>query len=182
MSRNTPETFWARVRRGEPDACWPWVGHLNSHGYGDCYYQGRRTNAHRIAFELATGERPPREAVVCHRCDNRACCNPAHLWLGSQGDNVRDCRDKGRARGTFNGGARHPRHTAKLTQEQVEWARSAYADGMRQTAIAAQLGVHSATISRLVRGERRALGVEGALPRRRRPNAPAWMRSRSRAA
>ena len=108
-------------------------------------------NASRAAYLLLVGPIPPNQ-VVCHSCDNPVCCNPGHLWLGTQGDNVRDCNIKGRAKGNFVG-ADHPRHTAKLTPDMVASARRMYAAGITQTAIAKQMGVHSGTISRAVRGE-----------------------------
>ncbi len=58
------------------------------------------TTAHRVAYTLAFGPIQPR-MVVCHRCDNGLCCNPAHLFLGTAGDNSRDMMAKGRGRGQF---------------------------------------------------------------------------------
>lgn len=149
MSRNNPTTFWGKVRCGRDDECWPWVRHLNSHGYGDCKYQGRRTNAHQVALELATGESLPRDVVVCHRCDNRACCNPSHLFRGSQGDNVRDCNAKGRARHNRTNGEHRPLH--KLTEQQVRDIRSSPCS---LRAASAKYGVSNVTILKIRRREK----------------------------
>lgn len=149
MSRNNPTTFWARVQRSDESECWPWTGQLNTHGYGDCKYQGRRTTAHRIAFELHTGERLQRNVVVCHRCDNPRCCNPAHLFAGSQGDNVRDCHAKGRAKHNRTNGERRPLH--KLTEAQVREIRASRCP--LRTA-AARYGVSSVTILKIRRREK----------------------------
>jgi hypothetical protein len=111
-------------------------------------------NSSRATYILLKGP-VAADKVVCHSCDNPACCNPSHLWVGSQADNLRDCRSKGRARGMFSEkvGYAHPRHTAKLTPEKVAEARRRYLGGETQTALAREFGVHPGTISRAVRGE-----------------------------
>jgi hypothetical protein len=152
MSKSTPASFWRKVLIGpDPAACWPWSGQINSWGYGDCHYQGRRTSASRVAYALYRGTWPKDGEVVCHSCDNPICCNPAHLWLGRPGDNVRDCHLKGRGR--HRSGLDHPRARAKLDWETAERVKDMHAIGMNQTVIAKYFGVHSSTISRLVRGE-----------------------------
>ena len=147
----TAATFWAKVKTGTAFDCWPWTGALNTWGYGDVLYKGRRSNASRVAY-LLSGGKVPKGLVVCHRCDNPACCNPKHLWVGTQAENLKDCRDKGRAR--VLSGEEHPRPTAKLTPKQVMDAKRAYANGTTQTALGLKYGVHSSTISRAVRGEK----------------------------
>lgn len=89
----TPETFWVKVdKSGE---CWVWTGSRGSGGYGKVRYQGALCFAHRLAWELTHGPIPPGMSV-CHSCDNRPCCNPAHLWLGTYADNMHDRDRKGR--------------------------------------------------------------------------------------
>lgn len=91
------ERFWMRVAVGEPDVCWPWQSHRNKAGYGRAGngQRGRTTVAHRIAYALTFGELPD-DQLVCHRCDNPPCCNPAHLFLGSHQENADDRERKGR--------------------------------------------------------------------------------------
>jgi hypothetical protein len=80
--------------------CWMWQAGTYHHGYGQFMLARtrtaqRNTYAHRIAYVLAHGD-IPEGAVVMHSCDVRGCVNPAHLSLGTQGDNVRDAAHKGR--------------------------------------------------------------------------------------
>lgn len=151
--------FWAKVKLGPESACWEWIGARNKWGYGATSYRGRQSNASRVAWLIVNG--PIAEGlVVCHRCDNPACCNPAHLFLGTQADNLADCHRKGRARCCPSGRA-HPRGVAKLNEAKVIEARRLYASGIPQTHIAKRMGVDSSTISRAVRGERWSfVGVE----------------------
>jgi hypothetical protein len=142
---------WKRVDIRGKDDCWPWIGATNRWGYGACQFGGVQMNASRAAFLDNGGEADG--LVVCHRCDNPACCNPAHLFAGTQAENLADCRAKGRARGGFGSGPAHPRHVAKLTDEQVRDAKQRHAAGESKSRIARDFGVDQSTVSRAVRGE-----------------------------
>lgn len=88
--------LWENVGiRGERE-CWPWTRSANVKGRGMLSFRGVRVLAPRAAWFAKTGEWPKPGVFVCHTCDNPACCNPAHLWLGSPGDNSRDMVRKGR--------------------------------------------------------------------------------------
>ncbi len=141
---------WELVKVGAENECWPWLRAVNNHGYGAASHNGHGCNASRAAWIVTHGE-IPEGLNVCHECDNRLCCNPKHLFLGTQAQNLADCRAKGRA--VYRFGADHHRCKAKLTPEQVLQARQRYAAGETQTAIARGFGVNSATISRAVRAE-----------------------------
>lgn len=143
--RRQPKDFWARVKVGAADACWPWLGGSGNNGYGVLRYAGRLWLAHRLAYTLTHGT-PPR-FHVCHTCDNPACCNPAHLFDGTDRDNVHDALAKGRmARGERSGPAR-------LTEEQVREIRRTYVPGeMSYAALARRYGVAMVTIHHIVVG------------------------------
>lgn len=121
-------------------------------------YQGGRSNgygwhhqqyAHRIAYEHAYGE-IPKGMYVCHKCDNRSCVNPRHLFLGTHADNMKDAAIKGRIRPPLHIGESH--HKAKLSENDVRQIRKDYATGnFTQKAIAEKYGVTKAMIGYIVR-------------------------------
>lgn len=81
--------FWGLVREQE-DGCWVWIGSRTQNGYGQTSIGGTRQKPHRIAWSLANAADIPTGFVVCHRCDNPPCSNPAHLFLGTSKDNHDD--------------------------------------------------------------------------------------------
>lgn len=97
------ERFWKFVEpMTEGNGCWEWSGGLSNPGYGKLEVpiapcKPRAILAHRLSYEMHYGNIPD-ASFVLHRCDNPSCVNPKHLFLGSQGDNVRDCVAKGRNR------------------------------------------------------------------------------------
>lgn len=95
MKRSVADRFWDKVVLIPEHACWEWVGYRNHDGYGRMYVDGRDVMAHRISFEINRAKIPA-DLLVCHRCDNPSCVNPAHLWLGTERDNTLDAVSKGR--------------------------------------------------------------------------------------
>lgn len=93
-SKRSPEAFWERVDRSGED-CWPWKSGSPDEGYGAFKMDGRTILAHRRAWEITYGAIPD-GALVLHRCDNRRCCRPEHLFLGSYHDNAQDMVGKDR--------------------------------------------------------------------------------------
>ena len=91
--KQTP--FWENVAVGDPNDCWEWEASSGYNGYGQYRHNGKMTGAHRVAWNLTHGTIPDGLQVL-HHCDNPSCVNPAHLWLGTQRDNIHDMIRKGR--------------------------------------------------------------------------------------
>ncbi|MDI6868544.1 MAG: HNH endonuclease signature motif containing protein [Coprothermobacterota bacterium] len=109
------ERFFSKVNVGDPDSCWEWQGKTIKDGYGAFHFRGKRVIASRFAWTLFYGEIPP-GMYVLHKCDNPACVNPRHLFLGTQKENMQDAVLKLRKSGPHNG-------KTKLSWPQVDTIR-----------------------------------------------------------
>lgn len=92
------QRFWSKVAiTANPDKCWEWTRALATGGYGSFYDRniGRNAIASRVAWEMTYGEIPPGMKAL-HKCDNPCCCNPNHIFIGTQKDNMQDMVRKGR--------------------------------------------------------------------------------------
>lgn len=167
--------FWSRVdASGGLGSCWPWMGGKKPDGYGSFWLNGGNALAHRFAYEQSRGP-IPLGYLVMHSCDNPPCCNPAHLSVGTNDDNMADMVAKGRAaRGDRNAMrarpelvirgdahysrarpecvARGERHgQAKLTEAAVREIRAAVAAGHGPTELARRFGVSRQRIRGIVK-------------------------------
>lgn len=142
------------VRHGAADECWECTKYRMRSGYGRMTHMGTVRLAHRVTWELNFGP-IPEGMIVCHHCDNPPCCNPSHLFVGTDGDNQKDKTIKGRARGGGPFGATH--HRSKLTQQQVEYIRC-LPKGVNWSDLAKSMGVTRQTVAAVARGKQRSRG------------------------
>ena len=150
-AKNTIKNFWNGVdKSGGPEACWPWTRGTGSvTGYGMITWHGKTIGTHRLAFTLTHGP-IPKGFWILHSCDNRPCCNPKHLRIGTNKENVEDRMKRGRQPSML--GEAGPR--AKLTEKQVRYIRQNYPNsGILQRELAAMFGVTRSNISAVVRGK-----------------------------
>ncbi len=140
--------FWAKVDKNGPihpiyGRCWVWTA-AKTKGYGKFGFRDRTVSTHRFSWVLHRGNIPDNLCVL-HKCDNRSCINPKHLFLGTKSDNNEDMTSKGRRRWAFGENAGR----AKLTNEQVLEIRQIYKWHSRQYGsrqLAKLYGVSPATI------------------------------------
>lgn len=147
------------IRRKKLGPCHEWLGAkyrstTSAGGYGKRMYKGKVWLAHRAAWDETYGP-IPNGMLVCHKCDNRICVRPSHLFLGTAYDNMQDMVSKGRC---DNSGERNGR--AKLTEKQVREIRRLYTgtkrnnpDFVSQKELARRYGVNQTVISRIVRND-----------------------------
>jgi len=156
-SRRAAERFWKKVdKSGGADACWLWTAACDDKGYGKFSTStGHWEFAHRVSCIMAHGAIQDGLGVL-HRCDRPGCVNPAHLFLGTRGDNAADRDAKGRvASGDKHGLRLHPEKaargaacgSAKLTDEDVRVIRAMWDSGQHsQAELAHRFGVDKSTI------------------------------------
>lgn len=150
LQRPFADRFWEKVQK--TDTCWLWTAAANHLGYGQiALVPKQRVRATSAAWFLTYGAWPPKGMFLCHRCDVPRCVNPAHLFLGTQRDNMQDAKRKGRMKlpppspGITN-------VNAKLTPERVEELRGAYASGETLSSLSRRFGMARSTLRWAVQG------------------------------
>jgi hypothetical protein len=130
ISSRDRSRVWNKVLIETSEGCWIWMGTTNKDGYGQIYINYKLHLAHRIVYLLHT-KRFPTDNVL-HTCDNPPCCNPKHLFEGTQNDNVQDMKVKKRA-ARLNG-VNNP--NSKLTNIQLEEIERYFSIGVLRSEIA----------------------------------------------
>lgn len=119
MRKNSEIKFWGALdKTSNPNGCWEYRGYKNPQGYGKYAFNGFVWLTHRLALHFTGVDIS--QGIVCHHCDNPSCCNPAHLYVGTNQDNSNDAKSRGRLRalrGSTNPGS-------KLTEAEVLDIRS----------------------------------------------------------
>lgn len=144
--------FFENIEKIPFHTCWEWIGNINSQGYGKLYIHDRKIAAHRIAWELKNGKIAKGSGYhgtcVLHKCDNRSCVNPDHLFLGTQEDNIQDMKAKKRCKSGSQPGEKSS--SAKITNEDVIEIREKYKQGnISQKELAKEFNLHQKTISNI---------------------------------
>lgn len=139
--------FWAKVLPPNESGCREFAGAKNEKGYGIVgLYPNTTIHAHRLSYFLTNGELPA-SMVICHRCDNPACCEPSHLFAGTKADNNADMRGKGR----HAHGVSH--YQAKLNPSKVRTIRRMVANGTSMRSCGERYGVSGSTIEDIIYGK-----------------------------
>lgn len=149
MEKKYIDRLWKGIDIGSPNDCWEWKGRPGKNGYCKMSINGREEYIHRIVYQISIGPIPD-GYDVCHKCDNRKCANPSHLFAGTRADNLHDMMRKGRDDHTKN--LKLENHAmAKLTNDEVREIRRLYDHGERNLKkIGARFGVTNHAIYRIV--------------------------------
>jgi hypothetical protein len=173
MGGAAKERFWSKVNTADT-GCWEWSASKCKDGYGTFTAGGYAIKAHRAAYALSNGEIPS-GMVVRHSCHNPSCCNPDHLSIGTQRDNIQDMLDAGRQFSELRKKPKTTHHAAKigqavrqyrarlraegiphsgrqkLTDEQVRALRFAYGAGAKLNDLSHQFGICKSAVIRVVK-------------------------------
>lgn len=145
INQEVIERFWSKVRKTR--SCWIWIGGKHRQGYGVISVFGKDKLAHRISY-LLHFKKLPKNKMVCHHCDNTFCVRPDHLFLGTQIDNMRDMKRKGRNANVS--GERNPNRILNL--KDVSKIRMLLKKKIPYIVLAKKFGVSYGTINNIVSG------------------------------
>ncbi len=165
LSDSDKSRFFSKIETSPTErGCLLWKAGSFTNGYGAFHLQGRLVKAHRVACFLAHGQIPP-ALEACHTCDIPLCCNPDHLFIGTDKDNTQDMLRKGR--GNSGKGDRHWTHlypemrkrgefhsASKLTEPQVREILALRESGLRAKDVAPIYSVSASLIGDIWRGQR----------------------------
>jgi hypothetical protein len=144
LTKRDAERFWAKVDKspghGPNGDCWLWTAGRRRH-YGAFALGGLMVGSHRIAFRLGGGDEK-RGQIVMHTCDVTLCCNPAHLRLGTQAENIRDAYAKGRLR--------RPTRAVPLTDSELMQLKYEYDHGLSKRSLSKKWDLDPTTLRRLL--------------------------------
>jgi hypothetical protein len=143
------EKIHARSNKLE-SGCWEWIGSILRNGYGCLGIDGRTEYSHRAAFIAFKGEIPEGHDV-CHKCDNRKCVNPDHLFSGTRKDNMQDCASKGRTNRTHRVRGSQVA-ISKLTEADIPAIRALVISGKTYTEVSKIYSVTRHSISNVING------------------------------
>lgn len=121
--------------------CLVWIGTTDKDGYGKFYWKGMHLRAHRVAWEIVHGAIPC-ALLVCHTCDNPACCRIEHLFTGTPKDNTDDMMNKGR----------HNGRKADLDSQDIMDIKGFLEEGLSQQDVAFKYGISQQTVSNVKNG------------------------------
>lgn len=148
----TPTEFMGLVAVDQATGCWLWAGPRDDDGYGLVRRAGTQSRAHRVAIVLFHGTPIPAGMRGLHSCDNPPCCNPSHVYVGTQKQNMRDMVDRGRNVTRPPHGEKSPH--AKTTRKSVALMRRLRAAGWTYVALAKRFRLSVVQVRLIVRGER----------------------------
>lgn len=146
------EKILSKIKKDEKTGCWEWQDKTEPNGYARVFMAPYRWPVHRAACWIFKGPFP-QEAFICHTCDNRKCCNPDHLYVGSHKSNMEDMKKRGRYRGVPPPPCKgEDCKWAKITERQAIMILELYALYPTVAGIAKVTGIHRKTISDIVNG------------------------------
>ena len=143
MKKQTPrEYILTRISIDETSGCWNWTAGIGRGGYGRAKHNRQEYKAHRYSYQVFVGEIPD-DKILCHKCDNPRCVNPAHVYVGTHKDNSHDRM----ARGRYKNGR------TKLAPEDYGEIRILYNEGVGPKAIAAEYGITPSSVYRIIHNQ-----------------------------